>query len=449
MKAWPLLLAWLVATPCAAQVTLTLESDHALTPNETDSMGVFCRWFHHPARNRFYAVYAGRPANSPLQPGRMPWFSWREYDPGFQFTGRRGTLPGFPGAGDFGMVQVDSTYFHLTTTGTDYKLSRFDDDFALTGSTVIPLDPNDSNTDQMMGWGNGSLLIGSLHEDTATHPRFPMQPAWTPRVHLFPYSTALTPTEPDRHLDPTLYSWGASATWNPRNQRYVIVTMDSFPAYDLYAYEYDANWNFLSQHLLSGDGQWSQGLLWDGEHYFVAYHMGNEHRCGNVVVAAFDIDWNPLASITLNDFHSYPPPLGPGFVAQRPCLTRVGDSLYVSYDVDPYDFLGGTAVIGRKAWQAHVSVVRIGFLTGAPSVAAALPLHVYPVPSRGGFRYSRGAATADVADLVVTDVRGRVVLRTRARADGAFDLSKQPAGVYFVRVRDGRGESTCRVIKID
>ena len=177
--------------------------------------------------------------------------------------------------------------------------------------------------------------------------------------------------------------------------------------------------------------------------------MGNEHRCGNVVVAAFDIDWNPLASVTLNDFASYPPPLGPGHSAQRPCLTRVGDTLYASYDVEAYDYIGGAVILGHKAWQAHVSVVRIGSVTGSPARSAPGTLRVYPVPSRGRYRYARDGAPGGAAELLVTDVRGRSVLRTSATSDGAFDLSGEPAGVYFVRVRDGRGVSARRVVKLD
>lgn len=443
-----LLALLLVAAPARGQLSLAVESDHALTPNETDSIGVFCRWFHHAGRDRFYAVYAGRPANSPLPPGRMPWFSWREYAPGFVFTGRHGTLPGLPGAGDFGMIQVDSTYFHLTTAGWDYKLSRFDDDFDLTGSTVIALDEHDSNTDQMLGWGNGEVLIGALHQETATHPRFPMQPAWTPHAHLFRYSSSLAPSGADMHLDPTFYAWGGSVAWNPDRGVHAIVTMDSFPTYDLFAYEYDANWNFLGQHLLSGDGQWSQGLLWDGHHWFVAYHTGNEHRCGNVVVAAFDGDWRPVAQVTLNAFATFPPPLGPGHCAQRPFLTRVGDSLFVSYDVATYDYLGGTAVISRLDWQAHVAVVRVHEPAGVAAPLARPGFHVFPSPTRGAVRWSRPTG-GGAAELLVTDVRGRVVRRGPAGASGLVDLTDRAPGVYFLRLRDASGETVRRVVRLD
>lgn len=447
------LLALLASTVLAARIgvaaiTLTPVADLALTPNETDSIGVFSRWFPHAGRDRFYEIYAGRPPGSSLAPGLMSHLAWREYDATLGFTGRSGSLAGVPSAGDFAFAQVDSTYFVVSVDGFDYRLSSFDDDFRPLGHTVLPLDIHDSNTDQLIGYGDGRLLIGSLHEPTATHPRFPMQAAWTPSVHLFQYDTSLQAAAADRYLAPTFYSWGGSATFNPVNHRFVVVSMDSFPTYQLFAYEYDETWTLLGQHLISHDGQWSQGLLWDGAHYFVAYHSGHEHRCGNIVLAAFDIDWNPEASVTLTQLPSFPPPLGPGLNVQRPFVTRVGDSLFVSYDAGHYTYLGTGHFLEDKDWQAHVSVVRLGTTASVPGLAPAAALSVRPVPAHARLDYTVGSDGRPV-DVELLDLSGRVLDRRAGSASsGAFDLGAGPPGVYFVRARLGGTSVVRRVVKI-
>jgi len=444
-----LVLGIVIAAPSHGQVSLSLLADHALTPNESDSIGVFCRCFHHAPRNQFYCVYAARPAGSTLPPGRMPRFAWREYDASFGFTGRQGSLAGFPSAGDFGMVQVDSTYYHLTVAGTNYKLSRFDDDLVLLGSTIIPLDLHDSNTDQLMGYAHDGLVIGALHEPTETSPRFPMQADWTPSAHLFQYDLALQPLAPDRYLVPTFYSWGGSVVWNPDNARFQIVTMDSFPTYQLYAYEYDANWNWLGQHLLADDGQWSQGLIWDGTYYYVAYHSGHEHRSGNVVVAVFDLDWNRLFSTTITENDPFPPPLGSNTNAQRPFITKVGDTLYVSYDAGTYTYYGGGTIRENFDWQAHVSALRINHVTGVPAATPHGAWTVFPQPSRGVFHLGR-ENMQDLADIEVVDLAGRIVEARKMRgASDSIDLSLRPAGIYFLRIRAAGATEIWRLVKID
>lgn len=447
----PLLLG-VLAAPGSASVSLTLMTDHALTPNATDTIGVFARCFYHPARHRFYTIYAGRPAGSALPAGQMTHFAWREYDASFAFTGRQGSLPGLTSVGDYAIAQVNSDYLVLSVTGVDYRLSKFDDDFTLLGATTIPLDVHDSNTDQMMGFGNGRLLIGALNEPTETHPHFPMKPAWTPSAHLFQYDASLNPVEQDRFLSPTFYAWGGTATYNPATSRYVVVSMDSFPTYQLFAYEYDANWNQVGMHPLSADGQWSQGLLWDGAHWFVAWHSGHEHRCGNIVIAAFDIDWNLEASITITHNAPFPPPLGSNLNAQRPFLTKVGDSLYVSYDVDRYTYLGGNMMLEDRAWQSHVSVVRIGSAAAsAPDRRSSRPtFDVFPVPSSGRVRYALAGIDGNPT-IEVLDVAGRILERHPVSAGaGSIDLAGRGPGIYFVRLRRGSEVvTTRRIVSVD
>ncbi len=187
-----------------AQPSLTFLSHHPLTPNNEDTIGVFCRVFYHPIREKFYTVYAGRDTTSNDPQGQMGYFAWREYDTNFVFTGVHDSLSNHVSAGDFAMVQVGTDYYHLTSGPPGkYKLSKYNEDFVLDHDTLITLDSHDSNTDQLMNYTNGRLVIGAFHEQSQTYPSFPMQNSWTPVMHKLEFDLNLNMVTVDTHLTET------------------------------------------------------------------------------------------------------------------------------------------------------------------------------------------------------------------------------------------------------
>lgn len=427
-----------LARPAAAQVSLTPLRHLQITPNAQDSAGVFCRTFYHPGRDRFYVVYAGRAGAASST--TMNYYRWREYDGGFQPTGRYGTLPGFGTAvGDFAMVMVDSTFFHATAgPGYTFKLSRFDDDFAAQGSTLVSLDPADGRADMLLNYVNGRLVLGALHQVGVVHPTFPMQtPAWTPVMHKWEYDLNLAALAPPVYLAPTFSAWGGSALFN--GGHYYVVSQDSFPAYNLDAYEYDAAWTPLATHHLSTDGQWSQGVLWDGTWYFLAYHSGHQHNSGNITVGIYDAAWQPVYSTTITDNAVYLPPTSPPIGthqlnANRPFLTRVGDRLYVSYDVDGYVLNSfPTFYSFDNQWQAHVQELRIDTVGGVPAPEVTPPLALSPNPAGHALTV---AARQPIESVEILDAGGRLVRHLAgAGASLRVELTGLRAGVYLARAR--------------
>jgi hypothetical protein len=217
-----------------------------------------------------------------------------------------------------------------------------------------------------MNFANNRLVIGSVYEPSATTtPTLRLQQAsWTPRVHLFQYDTTLKKIEEPLFLDPVYYSWGASALFV--NNKYYVISSDSLPRpASLYAFEYDVNWKYLNRYLLSNDGQWSQGVLWDGKYYYVAYHTGGEHRSGNVMIGVYDVNWKLITSTTVTSYNTYPPPAGANTNANRPFLTRVGNTLYISYDAEAYTYTNGPPFYTfTNSWQARVTAYQITTSTG-------------------------------------------------------------------------------------
>jgi len=72
---------------------------------------------------------------------------------------------------------------------------------------------------------------------------------------------------------------------------------------------------------------------------------------------------------------------------------------------------------------------------------------IYPNPNDGRFTIRFEKALKN-ADIVITDVNGKKV--NRFKANGAIvhaDISRSPAGTYFLIITDGKTKTTLKVIK--
>jgi hypothetical protein len=219
-----------------------------------------------------------------------------------------------------------------------------------TGSVDIPFDPNyEAGNDQLMNLTGGVLVIGTLYDTAGTGPGYMtgMHTGTTyPQLRFYDPATLIEVASTRRLLDESNIPSGGSIAH--RGAKYSLVTADRMESPQtpskLYAYEWDESWAYLGKTLLSSDGQWSQGLLVDGDRIYVAYHQG-QHVRGDVRLAVFDSAWRKLAELEVTKY-------GGAQTAQRPWILKVGNRIYVSYDVAT----GGDRL---KDWQAHVAIVEI------------------------------------------------------------------------------------------
>lgn len=358
-----------------SQMSLSLISKDSLTPNLNDTIGAFSRVFYHQERDRFYLVYAARLYGQASPAGVLNHFSWIELDNTLSETGTTGILPGQTGAGDFAMVMVDTNYFHLTVHSSgDYLLSKYDDDFSLIDQVVIPLDPCESNIDQLMNYTNGKLIIGAMYDSGVCPPINPPSLSLMPYSDIYQYDLDLNEIAAPVLLSvPSKVTWGASMIY--QDGFYYEVTMNNFNDRDLHAFKYDNSFNYVSSVLLDNDGQWSQGVISDGTNYYIAYHTG-DHNHGNIRIKIFDNGWNLLYMQEVTDYlvpvidgtHSYN--------ANRPFLLKKDNLLYISYDVESYDM-----PVNNKDWQAHLDVYQINGIAGVTSFSTETDFEFFPNPT--------------------------------------------------------------------
>lgn len=142
----------------------------------------------------------------------------------------------------------------------------------------------------------------------------------------------------------------------------------------------------------------------------------------------------------------------PQFCAPATCFaapTAAGDyTLSGTSPLLPASSPCGT-LIGVNGQGCSVTAAGPGPTTPKPTLSA------HPNPFRGALEIGVSVPTGEVADLVVYDVRGRLVRRmtlglaTRLTWDGR-DASgiATPAGVYFLRLRSASVNATQRVVRV-
>lgn len=452
MKQFLALLTFLtLCLPDKAQVSLTLVNDIKLTPTLQDTSGVFCRAFYHSGRNKFYVVYASRAIISP--PGFNQYYRWEEYNSNFVSTGLRGTLPGVgSGGGDYAMTMVGNRYYHVTGTGMaawQFRLTKFDDNFNLISSITFTLDNSDSKADMMLNYTNNKLIVGAFYQAGVTHPTMPVQSTtWTPQMHKYEFDTSLVQIGSPVLLNEMFTTWGSSCIFN--SNMYNVVTFDKWKGhfsgiFNLNVYRYDNNWNYIDTKSLNNDGQWSQGVLWDGTYYYVAYHTGRIHRGGNVTVSIYDTNWNQLHTkqVTSNqifDTINNQPALNTvQYNANRPFLTKVNDTLYVSYDQDDYvcsDYFPVPQYSEGKRWQAHVAKLKINGLTGLHELTNDIKFNIYPNPTKNHININ-----CDNNGLIeITNLIGQTIYSATVKeGQQDFRLNNLVTGIYVVRLTTDKG----------
>lgn len=431
--------------------TLTLLNSYSLTPNTTDTIGAFARVYYHQPRNKFYITYSARQAGSTNPAGMLSNFAWREYDANMNFTGNKGSLPGFTGAGDYAMVQVDSTYYHLTNLGSTttgilkFKLTKLDDDFNSLATATVTLNAHDNNIDQLMNYANGRLIIGAMHDSSASPPVTPPALNYNPNINLYQYDLNLNSIAPSKVLLPKSYSWGGSCIYDNSNSNYYIIadkTTNQFATATLTAYKYDNNFNYLSSTQLSTNGQWAQGVIWDGQYYYVAYHTGAHNR-GNILLGIFTPNWTNVSTYTVTNFAIVTTTGQSSYNAQRPFLTKVGSKLYLSYDIESYTF-----PVNEKNWQSGLKVFQINGSSGMEENYLKNNFNLYPNPASNELTIELTENTN--GEVSIYNVSGELVIKSKTEENSKqqkIDITELPNGLYLCKIVFGSTSISKRFIK--
>jgi len=334
----------------------------AVTPDTTFRTGSFARINYVPSRDRFVVTF-GSKADPDSNPCAGAGYAYKEYTLGMEETGVAGRLiwnDHACEAGDSGSVAVgDVTYLVVMPLEEEapygWGMLRYTFDAADPEETArigIVLDEaTEANNDPMVASVNGMLDVSGqynatgvppIEEGAATHHRF-----YTYALDILGY----------RSLDDTPHICGSSMVFV--DGVYDLISADAFDG-DLIVMQYDTDWTYLGKKKLVDEAHWSQGVVFDGERFYVSY-LDTSQRSEpgflpvylNVHLAVFDRDFDLLEDVAVTDY-------APSELRQpgRPWVILHDDRLYVSYDVDTITREGDT-LTEDTLWQANVSIYEV------------------------------------------------------------------------------------------
>ena len=88
---------------------------------------------------------------------------------------------------------------------------------------------------------------------------------------------------------------------------------------------------------------------------------------------------------------------------------------------------------------------RANLATGINTLNNIIAFETFPNPSTGIFTIVQGAK--DKTQIEIYNIGGELIYRTTITApQTTIDLSKQPKGIYFMRITDGRQNLTEKII---
>jgi PKD repeat protein len=269
-------------------------------------------------------------------------------------TGNTGTIACL--GGDVGSLLLGDTYYlvamHREGDQIGWLMSSYQ-----AGSWEPVLEhfhvldyPREADNDPMVAPVNGQIDISSQYNASGSPPPLEVGAA---TFHLF-FTPDLQFLE-KRILEDTPSICGSSMVFV--DGVYYFVTADAFFG-NVVVITYDQDWNYLGVKTLLSNGHFSEGLVFDGRRFYVAY-MDTSMRTPpnslpvnlNVRLAAFDRNWDLLEDIPVTEFE-WEDLRQPG----RPWLLLRGDRLYVSYDCDTIDPVTHQE---QRQGQAYVAWYRV------------------------------------------------------------------------------------------
>jgi hypothetical protein len=338
-----------------------------ITPDALFHVASFPRINYLPATNQFVITF-GSVADKVDEDCQGAGYAHKGYNLDLQETGNAGYFIFYPeacSAGDSGSVMVDNTFYgafvsQLPAAPYGWHLAKFDalTWTPITATEVLLDDPHAGNYDPTVAFVNGQLDLSDQYNPDGiwqlgfdSHHNF-----YSPDLH-FLGTKILT--------DTALIS-GASMIF--ADGIYDIITANGYDG-DLVVARYASDWTYLGVKGLRAQAHWSQGVVFDGQRFYVSYLDTSQRDPGpfvghfypNVHLAAFDRDWNLLEDVAVTSY--LPAALKfPG----RPWVIQHGDRLYVSYDVDDLDPV--THQEKLETQQAFVSIYSLLKRTHLPLI---------------------------------------------------------------------------------
>ena len=345
-------------TVAAQQAPIEFERTIQVTPDSEYLTGSFARINYVPATNCLvvtFGIKASTEPNTSLGAG----YAFKEYDLNLQATGKSGIIQWYPNvteAGDSGSCMVNNTYYcaFVSQTNPEYgwTIIKYNaTNWIRLGELFFPLEePNQGNYDPCVAYVNGQLDICNQY-----NPSGIWQQGFS--SHHYFFTADLQPIGMVT-VDDTPHISGASLIYEDGIYYYVSANVYNG---GLVLMKYDSDWNYLGMKNLISEAHWSQGLVADGQFFYLAYldtSLRNPENpevffpvYPNVRLAVFDRDWNLVHIENVTDFTRSDQKKG-----GRPWVILHGDLLCVSYDVDT---VNETTEEEEMKWQAYVSVYKI------------------------------------------------------------------------------------------
>lgn len=327
-----------------------------VTPDDRFLIGSFARINYVPTTDHFVVTFGTKAST---QSGEIlgAGYGYKEYTLEMQETGETGLLTWHPNsneAGDSGSVMVNGIYFCAFVPDDipgfyGWRVVKFDaTNWTRLNEMLVPLpDPYTGATDPMVAYADGQLQISDQF-----NPSGIWQEGNSSRHYFF--SADLQPIG-NITLADTPHIGAGSLVFV--DDIYYFVSSTSFFD-DLVLMKYDRDWNYLGMRILRQQAHFSTGMVFDGEHFYLAY-LDTSQRTPqtffpvypNVHLAMFDREWNLLDDVAVTNFT-----LSSDMKAGRPWVILHENRLYVSYDVDT---VNKTTEEEQLAWQAYVSIYTI------------------------------------------------------------------------------------------
>ena len=327
-----------------------------VAPDATNLTGAFARVNYLAAKDRLLVTFAtklGQKAGECKGAG----FAFKEYTLDLLETGAGGRFVWDAAGcepGDYGSFLEGNDYYFVkipTDNPYDWSIAKYDASTwtKLAETTAILDSKTEPNNDPMVVWVNGQLDVCGQYNPGGQHP--PLDEG-TGTQHRF-FSASLAPMG-RTVLSDVPHVGGSSMVF--ANGVYHLVTADAFLG-NLIVMWYAADWTFLGSKVLRPTAHWSQGMVFDGSRFYVAY-LDTSQRANpapvifpiylNAHLAAFDRDWNLLEDVDLTGFTP-----ADETEAGRPWVAIHGNRLYVSYDTGPVDPVTHTETMQRAYAAAY------------------------------------------------------------------------------------------------
>nr|MDO8114194.1 hypothetical protein [Candidatus Sigynarchaeota archaeon] len=327
-----------------------------VTPDGQFLTGSFARINYVPATNHFVITFGTKASTQP-NASLGAGYAYKEYTLDMQETGITGLLEWYANAseaGDSGSCMINSTYYHAFVSQNQadaygWRLIKYDaaNWTRLNETYVLLQDPNEGNLDPMVAWINGELDVSDQYNASGTWQE------GNSTVHYF-FTEDLQPTG-HIYLADTPHICGSSIIFV--DGVYYFVSANNYFG-GLKVMKYDSDWDYLGTKNLTEQAHWSQGIVFDGERFYVAYLDTSERNSPmffpvypNVHLAVYDRNWDLVHDEVITNFT-----FGGDKKGGRPWVTLHGNLLYVSYDVDTVNV---TTKEEEKKWEAYVTILEI------------------------------------------------------------------------------------------